>query len=75
MNVSRLRTTLESQDPARSATFGLPSRFRPVPMESEGNPLDQIPQFNPKTAATYMELALAGTLDTMHREHVKTVRA
>ena len=73
MNISRLRTTLESLDPARSSTLGLPSRFRPVPMESEGNPLDQIPQFNPKTAATYMELALAGTLDTIHREHVKTV--
>ena len=73
MNVSRLRTTLNAQDAAHAGPLGLPSRFRPVPMEAEGNPSDQIPQFNPKTTATYVELALAGMLETMHRERVKTV--
>jgi hypothetical protein len=73
MNVSRLRTTIESQDPAHTGPLGLPSRFRPLPMETHGNPSDQIPQFNPKTTATYVELAVAGMLDTMHREQVKNV--
>jgi hypothetical protein len=73
MNVSRLRTTVQARDPARSGLLGLPSKFRPLLMESQGNPSDQIPQFNPETTATYVELAMAGMLETMGRERVKTV--
>jgi hypothetical protein len=73
MNISRLRTTIDAQDSSHTGALGLPSRLRPLAMETQGNPSDQIPQFNPKTTATYVELALSGMLETMHREHVRTV--
>ena len=59
--------------PSHPRPFGLPSRFRPLAMEAQGNPVDQIPQFNPKTTATYVELALARMLEDIDLEGVKKV--
>ena len=73
MNISRLRTTVQTTDTAGTGLLGLPSRFRHLEMEAKGNPADLIPQFNPKTSAAYMELALAALFRTIQREDVKTV--
>lgn len=76
MNISRLRgaTQDEKLDKVGLAdALGLPSKFRPLSMESTGNPADQLPQFSPKTTASYIELAVSGMLQTMRAEHVRTV--
>ena len=76
MNISRLRgaTQDEKLDKLGLAdALGLPSKFRPLSMESTGNPADQLPQFSPKTTASYIELAVSGMLQTMRTEHVQTV--
>ena len=73
LNISRLRTTAPAGT-AATPTLGLPSKLRPLALEEpKGSPEDQIPQFNPTTTATYVELALASTLDTVRRERVRTV--
>jgi hypothetical protein len=73
LNISRLRATGQPDKPGAAAWLSMPSRFRPLDMESAGNPSDQLPQFSPKTSAAYVELAIAATLQTMNREHVGTV--
>ena len=73
MNISRLRTTVDDADPTRAGLLGLPSRFRHLDMEASGNPSDLMPQFSPKTSAVYSELGLAGLLQTIGRERVRTV--
>ena len=73
LNVSRLRTTRQANAPGGGDALALPSRFRPLAMETIGNPADQIPQFSANTTAAYIEMALAETLETVRREHISTV--
>ena len=73
LNISRLRAAGQPDKPGAAAFLSMPSRFRPLDMESAGNPSDQLPQFSPKTSSAYVELAIAATLQTMNREHVSTV--
>jgi hypothetical protein len=73
LNISRLRTTRQANPPGGSDALAMPSRFRPLAMETIGNPADQIPQFSANTTAAYIEMALAETLETVRREHISTV--
>ncbi len=73
MNISRLRATAQSIKPGAPDPWGLPSRFRPLALDEPGNPTDQLPVLSPKTTASYMELALAGLLQTLPREGIGTV--
>jgi len=73
MNISRLRASAQSVKPGAADPWALPSRFRPLAMEEPGSPTDQLPILSPKTTASYMELALAGLLQTLSREGIGTV--
>lgn len=73
MNISRLRDTPQDDKAGLAGALGLPSKFRPLPMESVGKPADQIPQLWPKTTSSYVELAISGILQTMRTEHIGTV--
>ena len=71
MNISRLRTTARPRERPAPA-LGLPSRFRPLPMEA-GESVRPDSTVHPKTTASYVELALAGVLETMRQRGRETV--
>jgi hypothetical protein len=73
LNISRLRATAKPDSPGFGELVGLPSHFRPLPMDATQNRADQIPQFTSKTTSSYMELALSRSLQSIRREHVGTV--
>src|SRR5262249_34807204 len=73
LNISRLRSTVQTDASDPGGMFGLPSHLRPLSMDATANRSDQVPQFTPKTTASYTELALSRSLQTIRREGIGTV--
>ncbi|HKW03544.1 MAG TPA: hypothetical protein VJN96_27205 [Vicinamibacterales bacterium] len=73
LNVSHVRNTAADEKIGLAQALGLPSRVRPLSMETPAAPEDQIPQLTPSTTSSYVELGLSSLLQTMRTERVGTV--
>ena len=73
LNISHVRDTAPGEKVGLSQALGLPSRVRPLSMDTLAAPEDQIPQLTPSTTSSYVELGLSSLLQTMRTERVGTV--
>ena len=73
LNISHVRDTAPDEKMGLSQALGLPSRVRPLSMDTPAAPENQIPQLTPSTTSSYVELGLSSLLQTMRTERVGTV--
>jgi hypothetical protein len=73
IHISRLRAEPTADRTGAPQAAPVPQRFHPLSLEELVTPVDQLPSPSFKTTSSYVELVLAGILDTIKRENIAAV--